>query len=93
MLLDGRAPTTGIRQRGKEATIFIAFNGHYEPAEFTLPECADGCHWSLLLDTSDPENAEPRNFAIREKCSLVDRSLLLFVLYSRPSNGDSQEQA
>jgi glycogen operon protein len=93
MLLDGRAPTTGIRQRGKEATIFIALNGHYEPVEFTLPECAEGCHWTLLLDTADPDNPEARNFAIREKCSLIDRSLLLFVLHSQPANGDSQERA
>ena len=38
MLLDGRAQVTGIRQRGKQATLLIVINDHHDLVEFTLPE-------------------------------------------------------
>ena len=37
MLTDGRSQTTGIRQRGKEATMLLILNSHPEPVEFTMP--------------------------------------------------------
>ncbi len=80
MLLDGRAQTTGIRQRGKEATLLIVFNGHYEPVNFALPDCAGGCAWILLLDTTEPDLKEAPAFAIGKKIQLVERSLQLFLL-------------
>jgi glycogen operon protein len=80
MLLDGRAQTTGIRQRGKEATILIAINGHSEPADFTLPECVGGCHWSLRIDTNIPELVERPAFAVGASYIATPFSLLLFVL-------------
>ena len=57
MFLDGRAQTTGIRQRGKEATLLVIFNGHFEPVPFKLPGCAGTCRWSLLIDTNCEEEA------------------------------------
>ncbi len=80
MLLDGRAQTTGIRQRGKEATLLIIFNGHYEPVNFALPECAGGSAWTLLLDTAEPDLKEAPGHAIGARVRLVERSLHLFLL-------------
>jgi isoamylase len=83
MLLDGRAQTSGIRQRGKEATLLMIINGHYEPVEFTLPESAGARHWSTLIDTALPESEEPPPavaLEIGERYLVKSRSLLLFVL-------------
>ena len=45
MLLDGRAQVTGIRQRGKQATLLIVINDYHDLVEFTLPECPGGDTW------------------------------------------------
>ena len=58
------AQSTGIRQRGKEATLLIIINGNHELHEFTLPECAGGLRWSLMIDTNRPELDEGESFAI-----------------------------
>jgi glycogen operon protein len=84
MLLDGRAQTTGIRQRGKEATILIVVNGYHKPVNFHLPDCTGGCCWELLIDTNQEELAEPASFRIGESYLLTGRSLLVFVLQSGP---------
>ena len=83
MLLDGRAQTTGIRQRGKEATLLIVINGHYEPVPFTLPECAGAREWILLLDTNTPEDGAGTHYAIGAQYGVTERSLALFELKSR----------
>src|SRR5665811_60568 len=58
MLLDGRAQVTGIRQRGKQATLLIVVNDHHDLVEFTLPECPGGDTWRLLIDTNITDNSE-----------------------------------
>jgi glycogen operon protein len=86
MLLDGRAPTTAIRQRGKEATILIVINGHDQSVEFTLAECAGAIEWRLLIDTSVPEPMENMpGFAIGSKYTVTARSLRAFVLETESS--------
>jgi isoamylase len=80
MVLDGRAQTTGIRQRGKEATILLVINGHSDAVDFTLTDCAGGCCWSLLIDTNIPESQESAKFAVGAKYLATGRSVLLFVL-------------
>ncbi|HXJ41566.1 MAG TPA: hypothetical protein VNH18_19975, partial [Bryobacteraceae bacterium] len=80
MLLDGRAPTSGIKQRGKEATILIIVNGHYDGVEFTLPPCAGASWWDLLIDTNIPEPASLQTFAIGASYVVTGRSLLVFGL-------------
>ncbi len=85
MLLDGRAQTTGIRQRGKEATILIVINGHYEPVDFTLPECSGAGQWSLLIDTNTPEITEVTGIAVGESFTVIERSLLVFVMEAEPA--------
>jgi glycogen operon protein len=84
MLLDGRAQTTGIRQRGKEATLLIVVNGHHEPAKFTLPGCAGALEWLVLIDTSRPDNGDRKRFEIGEQYSVTERSLVLFALDAEP---------
>jgi isoamylase len=93
MLLDGRAQTTGIRQRGKEATILIVINGHHDAVEFTLPECAGACQWSLLIDTNIPEMPETPPFAIGASYTVTGRSLLVFVLEAEPVLPGAQEMS
>ena len=60
MLLDGRAPTTGIRQHGHEATLLIVINNLDKEMEFKLPESGGPSDWMRLIDTTldDPDEAE-----------------------------------
>jgi glycogen operon protein len=84
MLLDGRAQTTGIRQRGKEATILLIVNGHHEPVEFTLPECVGACRWALFIDTNAEVVEDPQAFLVGASCAVGERSFLALVLESDP---------
>jgi isoamylase len=80
MLIDGRAQTTGIRQRGHEVTMLLVFNAHFEPVKFTLPETVGGDCWSLLIDTNLPEEAAAHTFEAGEVYDVTARSFLLFEL-------------
>ncbi|HJU17891.1 MAG TPA: glycogen debranching protein GlgX [Stellaceae bacterium] len=84
MLMDGRAQATGIRQRGQDATLLLVANAHYEPVQFTLPECAGGSRWSLLIDTNIPES-ESGSFNTGDAYQVTARSLLLFGLEADPA--------
>ena len=79
MLLDGRAQTTGIRHRGKEATLLIVINGHYEGVDFTLPECAGATRWDLLIDTNITDKRGSVPFDIGSIYTVTGPSLLLFA--------------
>jgi isoamylase len=79
MLLDGHAQTTGIRQRGKEATLLLVFNGSANVVEFSLPDYPDKETWTRLIDTNIPAEAE-RPFTSGECYTVTARSLLLFVM-------------
>ena len=80
MLLDGRAQTTGIRQRGKEATLLIVINDHHDLVKFTLPDCPGGEYWWLLVDTNIDDNTEKGSFQIGDTYDVTARSLLVFAL-------------
>jgi glycogen operon protein len=80
MLIDGRAQETGIRQRGSAATMLLVMNSHHDVVIFTLPECADGTAWQLLIDTNMPDAEDPAPFDIGHQYQVTGRSLLLFVL-------------
>ena len=80
MLLDGRAQTTGIRQRGREATLLIIFNVHTDVVNFTLPEAAGGAAWSLIVDTNCAGGCSGKRFKIGDTYGVTARSLLLFAL-------------
>ncbi|MCB8874557.1 glycogen debranching protein GlgX [Acidisoma silvae] len=55
MLIDGRAQPSGIRKRGGDATILLVFNAAADGVNFTLPECAGGDEWTLIVDTNRPD--------------------------------------
>jgi isoamylase len=80
MLLDGRAQVTGIRQRGRQATLLIVINDHHDLVEFTLPECPGGDTWSLLIDTNITDNSEQGKFKVGDAYGVTARSLLVFAL-------------
>jgi isoamylase len=80
MLLDGRAQTTGIKQRGREATLLIVINDHHDLVEFTLPECPGGDTWSLLIDTNFNDNSEEGTFKTGDLYKVTARSLLVLGL-------------
>ncbi len=81
MLLDGRAQTTGIRQRGKEATLLIVVNEFGDAVKFKLPDSPDGKAWSLLIDTNDPEGkSQETQFTIGHEYDITPRSLRMFAL-------------
>ncbi|MBS1815014.1 MAG: glycogen debranching protein GlgX [Acidobacteria bacterium] len=80
MLLDGRAQTTGIKQRGKEATLLLVINDHFDLVEFTLPEATGGHEWSLLVDTNLETMQDAPKFEVGQKYGVTARSVLLFVL-------------
>jgi len=80
MLLDGRAQTTGIKQRGREATLLIVINDYHDLVEFTLPESAGGDTWSLLIDTNIADNSEEGTFKTGELYKVTARSLLVLGL-------------
>jgi isoamylase len=80
MLLDGRAQTTGIRQRGQNATLLTIINVHHETVEFKLPAVAGGHQWKLMIDTNMAEHNEDEQFATGEVERVVAHSLLLLAL-------------
>jgi isoamylase len=80
MLMDGRAQETGIRRRGRDATMLMILNGHHDMVQFTLPECTGGSRWKLLIDTNLPDGEGGGAFATSDTYDVTGRSLLLFAL-------------
>ncbi len=80
MLLDGRAQTTGIRQRGHDATLLLVLNVHDDLVKFTLPECAGGCLWSLVIDTNLNGKTKSARFKTGHEYGVTTKSFLLFTL-------------
>jgi isoamylase len=85
MLIDGRAQVSGVRQRGKEATLLIVINDHHDVVNFTLPEAVGGSEWSLLIDTNVIDNTEAGTFKTGDVYKVTNRSLLLFQLQASPA--------
>jgi pullulanase/glycogen debranching enzyme len=83
MLLDGRAQTSGIRQRGQDATILIVLNAYHDVVNFTLPGESEEARWSLLIDTNIPDALAEHakvNFQTSDTYAVTGRSLLVFRL-------------
>lgn len=93
MMLDGRAQTSGLRQRGAEATLLIVINDHFDVVNFVLPKAAGGGEWARLIDTNleefDPAAVEKSGFASGDSYEVTARSLLLFVLESETAEDHS----
>jgi glycogen operon protein len=60
--------------------MLLVLNSHHDVVLFTLPECADGTAWQLLVDTNTPDTDHPDAFDIGHQYQVTGRSLLLFVL-------------
>ncbi|XQA62176.1 glycogen debranching protein GlgX [Xanthomonas sacchari] len=52
MRLDGRAPSSGLRQAASNVTLLMIVNGAVEDVSFTLP-LVEGEHWRVLIDTAE----------------------------------------
>ena len=79
MILDGRSRPTGIRQRAGDATMLLIMNAHHDVVQFTLPTCAGGHGWTLLIDTNAPDEAAGR-FDFGHVYTLTERSFLLLAM-------------
>jgi glycogen operon protein len=77
MLLDGRAPVSGIKQPGADVTLLIVFNAHHDVVKFKLPRSAETSGWNRLIDTNDPALAALK-FRIGTVYEVTGRSMLLF---------------
>jgi isoamylase len=84
LLLDGRAQTSGIRQRGAASMLLLITNAHHDVVLFTLPKVAGGRDWQRLVDTNQPGEDDNRerltNFKFGHQYQVTGRSLLLFAL-------------
>lgn len=85
MLMDGRAQPTGIRTRGRDATLLMILNSFHDVVKFTLPAAANGEAWKRLLDTNVPNGDDAERFAVGDVYDVTGRSLLLFVLQTDAS--------
>ncbi len=84
MLLDGRAQTSGIKQRGHEATLLLVINVHTDIVVFTLPECAGGSKWSVLVDTNAAEDKVFDSYEFGSEYGVTAHSFLVFALDATP---------
>ena len=84
ILLDGRAQTSGIRQRGSEATLLLITNAYHDVVPFILPKVAGGRDWRRLVDTNRPEEDDDPDRSVLcrfgQQYQVTGRSLLLFAL-------------
>jgi isoamylase len=80
MLIDGRSQTTGVLERGADATILLLFNSHHEPTSFVLPPAIEGEGWALLLASSGLSS--DRLWPAGEKFDLPERSVCVFLMRS-----------
>ena len=80
ILLDGRAPETGIVRRGEDATVLILVNAHHEEVAFTVPRTAGGFGWTRVIDTNAPDAEQDVHFGFEEACPVGARSLMVLEL-------------
>jgi isoamylase len=52
VILDGRAPVSGVRRKGSDVTLLLIASAHNEMIKFKLPLGTGGHGWDRLLDTS-----------------------------------------
>jgi glycogen operon protein len=95
MLLDGRAQTTGIRQRGQDATMLIVLNAFHDMVRFTLPGDEPRARWLLLIDTNLTALPAQRKatFSTGDVYEVTARSLLVFRLEADSDSGIERAKA
>jgi glycogen operon protein len=58
MLLDGRAPSSGIDRPSDDATVFVVFNASHEEIDFVMPHVSEALSWELVIDTAQTATSE-----------------------------------
>ena len=91
VLLDGRAPSSGIRRPGHDATILIAINGDADQAGCCFPECHRSAGWRMVINTSESELLNPDAFRPGEVCPIAGRSVAVFLLERQASHTRSTQ--
>ena len=79
MLLDGRAPRSGIARAGVDASALMLFNAWHDAVEFVLPAAPGGDAWVRVLDTAAPAAAPPPVFESGATYLVTGRSMLVFA--------------
>ena len=79
MLLDGRAPRSGIARAGADASALMLFNAWHDAVEFVLPAAPGGGAWMRVLDTAAPAAAPPPVFESGATYLVTGRSMLVFA--------------
>ena len=79
MLLDGRAPRSGIGRASADASALLVFNAWHDAVEFQLPAAADGGAWVRVLDTAADEGGPPPIFEGGATYLVTGRSMLVFA--------------
>jgi pullulanase/glycogen debranching enzyme len=85
---DGRAQTTGLREKGSDATVLLLFNAHHEKIRFTMPATIEGDQWRLLLDTSKNSRTAGKVIRPGETRFMADHSMAAYVM-QRATEGQS----
>jgi isoamylase len=80
MLLDGRAPETGIRRRGELTTLLMVFNSWEGVVKFRLPDANGASGWTVCLDTNLEGEPGDARFDVGSEYEVTGRSLVLFQL-------------
>ncbi|MFA7431752.1 MAG: glycogen debranching protein GlgX [Rhodospirillaceae bacterium] len=79
MLLDGRAPATGVKRYAPDATLLLLLNAHHDVVPFILPSVIGGTAWRRLIDTSVPDDPED-DLECGHEYGVTGRSLILLEL-------------
>jgi glycogen operon protein len=79
MLIDGRAQSTGVRERGSDSTVLLVINGHHDPMNFVMPPVVEGEGWRMRLNTATDPQTE-RVLRPGDILETADRSVILFVM-------------
>ena len=93
ILLDGRAPETGIRRRGGDATVLILVNAHHGAVSFKLPNTAGGHAWCAVIDTNEPNRDDKTAYAFDSEFEVGQRSLVVLELLRDEGYGSATVRA
>ena len=93
MLLDGRAPRSGIARRGHDASVLLVFNAWHDAVEFRLPAAPGAGAWQRLLDTAAPEPGAAPLFEPAATYLVSGRSLLVFAGGAPAAAGTARDDA
>ncbi|MEP7246988.1 MAG: glycogen debranching protein GlgX [Gammaproteobacteria bacterium] len=92
LVLDGRAPTSGIHRPATDATLLMIFNAHHDVVNFQLPDIAGSDRWTCLIDTNQPRREALPVFETGSVYEVTGRSFLLFALEADGEAGELFER-